>query len=86
MTLGLQTTYQDEQSVAGIEDIDLYGQYAFFDETFIFDLTGSYEFNERISFFGGINNLADEEPFSTQTAWPVGPRGRYFFMGFNYVQ
>ena len=85
LSVALQTTYQDEQSVAGIEDIDLYDE-PFFDETYIFDVNASYEYDESLRFFGGVNNIADEEPFSTQSAWPVGPRGRYFFLGLTYRQ
>ena len=85
----LQTTYMDRQTVATFSDLqthlDTYGAGAYFDETYIFDLNGSYEFSDKVSFFGGVNNIADEEPFATQTAWPVGPRGRYFFAGFSYT-
>ncbi|MHA7898941.1 MAG: TonB-dependent receptor domain-containing protein [Henriciella sp.] len=85
LSVALQTTYQGEQSVDEIEDIDLYDN-PFFDETYIFDVNASWEYDESISFYGGINNIADEEPFSTQTAWPVGPRGRFFFVGVTYRQ
>ena len=93
LSVGLQTNYQSRQSVAGIEDVlglygrqPLYGDDGFFDETYIFDANASYEFSDSLSFYGGINNIADEEPFSTQTAWPVGPRGRFFFFGVTYRQ
>lgn len=85
LNVGLQTSYQGEQSVAEIEDLDLYGDDGTFDETYIFDANMSYEFGESFSAFGGVNNILDEEPFSTQTAWPVGPRGRFFFVGLTYT-
>ena len=85
LAVALQTTYQDKQSVDEIEDIDLYDD-PFFDETYVFDINASYEWNESTSFYGGINNIADEEPFSIETAWPVGPRGRFFFIGVTYRQ
>lgn len=90
---GLQTNYQSEQSVDEIEDVlglngnvAAYGDAGFFDETYIFDANASYEFSDSLSFYGGVNNIADEEPFSTQTAWPVGPRGRFFFLGVTFKQ
>ena len=93
LTLGFQTSYQSEQSVDEIEDVlglngnqALYGDEGFFDETYIFDASASYEFNEEFTFYGGVNNIADEEPFATQTAWPVGPRGRFFFLGVTFTQ
>lgn len=66
--------------------LELYGDGAYFDETYIFDINGSYEFNEKLSIYGGINNVTDVEPFATQTAWPVGPRGRFYFVGITYRQ
>lgn len=85
-SLGFQTTYQSKQAVDEIEDVldGIYGDAGFFDETFIFDVNGSYEIRENLSFYGGMNNIADEQPFSIQTAWPVGPRGRFVFAGFTY--
>ncbi|NNU17321.1 TonB-dependent receptor [Parvularcula sp. ZS-1/3] len=79
-----QVTYQDRQSVDEIEDIGLYDM-PFFDETYILDVNASYELSDKLNVYGGINNVFDEEPFSTQTAWPVGPRGRYFFVGLTYT-
>ncbi|MEL6726642.1 MAG: TonB-dependent receptor [Pseudomonadota bacterium] len=85
LSVALQTNYQDKQSVDEIEDIDLYDN-PFFDETYVFDINASYEWNDSTSFYGGINNIADEEPFAIETAWPVGPRGRFFFVGVTYRQ
>jgi outer membrane receptor protein involved in Fe transport len=90
-SLGLQTSYQSAQSVDEIEDVlglygqaPLYGTAGFFEEVYIFDANASYEFSDSLSFYGGVNNIADEEPYSNQTAWPVGPRGRFFFIGATY--
>ncbi|GGD07494.1 TonB-dependent receptor domain-containing protein [Aquisalinus flavus] len=66
--------------------LELYGDGAYFDETYIFDANFDYEFNEKLSLYGGINNITDVEPFATQTAWPVGPRGRFYFLGITYRQ
>jgi outer membrane receptor protein involved in Fe transport len=91
LSLSLQTLYQSRQAVDEIEDVlglagnqALYGANGFFGETYVFDINGSYEINEGLSVYGGINNITDEEPFATQTAWPVGPRGRTFFVGISY--
>lgn len=45
------------------------------------DISFSYEVNEKFQFFGGVNNLTDTEPFLGTLARPVGPRGRFFFLG-----
>lgn len=84
LSTSFQTTYQSRQFADDINDFDLLGDAGFFDEVFIFDANASYEISDVWSVYGGVNNIADEEPFSTQTAWPVGPRGRFFFFGVNY--
>ena len=92
LAVGFQTQYLSRQAVDEIEDVlglngnqALYGNAGFFDESYIFDVNASYEFSEQFTFYGGVNNIADKEPFSTQTAWPVGPRGRFFFLGLTYT-
>ena len=86
LSTSFQTSYQSRQFAAGIQDFDLLGDAGFFDEVYIFDANASYEFNDSLTFYGGVNNIADEEPFATETAWPVGPRGRFFFLGVTYRQ
>ncbi|MFM7626066.1 MAG: TonB-dependent receptor plug domain-containing protein, partial [Gammaproteobacteria bacterium] len=88
---GVQMNYQSKQAVAEIQDVrglygkkPLYGDAGFFDAVTIFDVNASYEFSDSIDLFGGVNNVADEEPFSTRLAWPVSPRGRFFFVGLSY--
>lgn len=89
-----QTTYQSRQAYGTVEsslgingNAPLYGQpgNGFFGSTVIHDINASYTYSDNIVIFGGINNVADESPFVTQEAWPVGPRGRTFFLGVNYT-
>ncbi|MGB3724507.1 MAG: TonB-dependent receptor [Glaciecola sp.] len=91
LSVALQTSFQSKQSVDEIELVRglngnsaLYGNAGFFDEVYVVDVNASYEISEELLVFGGINNLADEEPYATQTAWPVGPRGRTLFVGVSY--
>lgn len=86
LSAALQTSYLGEQSVDEIENIEDYGDDAFFDEIYILDANASYEYSDQLTLYGGVNNIADEEPYATQTAWPVGPRGRFFFFGVTYTQ
>ncbi len=80
--------YQDEQ---GLSDVEVetadftFGPAGFADEQWYHDLTANWQVNDSLQIFGGVNNVTDEEPFLTETAWPVGPRGRYFFLGANYI-
>lgn len=45
------------------------------------DVSANYEFSDRFTVYGGIQNFTDEEPFATQPSFPTGLRGRYFFAG-----
>ncbi|WP_018146817.1 TonB-dependent receptor domain-containing protein [Henriciella marina] len=93
LNVGFQTQYISRQAVDEVEDIlglngnqALYGNAGFFDEAYIFDANASYEFNDQFTVYGGVNNIAGKDPYSTQTAWPVGPRGRFFFLGLTYTR
>jgi len=93
LSMSFQTTYQSRQAYREVEEAlgtngyqQLFGAGGgFFGSTLIHDINVSYQLEEGLAVFGGINNLADEEPFATQTAWPVGPRGRTLFLGVNYT-
>ena len=88
LNVGWQTNYQGEQLLTFVE-IDTqqarYGDAVMMDETFIHDINFSYQFDDEISMYGGINNITEEEPFITSVAWPASIRGRYFFVGINFL-
>ncbi|GGF64256.1 TonB-dependent receptor domain-containing protein [Alteromonas lipolytica] len=91
ISVALQTTYQSRQAYREVEESlgingysKLFADGGFYGTTVIHDINANYEIDETLSVFGGINNIADESPFATETAWPVGPRGRTFFVGVNY--
>ena len=93
LNVGFQTQYISRQAVDEVEDVlglngnqALYGDAGFFDEAYIFDVNAAYEFNDQFTVYGGVNNIAGKDPYSTQTAWPVGPRGRFFFLGLTYTR
>ena len=80
--------YMDKQ---GLQDVEIetsaveYGPTGFSDDFWSHDLSVAWDYNDNLRIFGGINNISDEIPFLTEAAYPVGPRGRYFFLGVNYV-
>lgn len=91
LSLGVQALYQSKQAVDGIERVlglygnqALYGDEGFFSSVIVTDINGRYQLNDAISLFAAVNNVTDEEPYATQTAWPVGPRGRTLVLGFSY--
>ena len=71
--------------VLGLGDSQaLYGDAGFFDSVIITDINANYRFSDQLSFFAAVNNVNDEEPYATQSAWPVGPRGRTLILGLSY--
>ncbi|MEC8633781.1 MAG: TonB-dependent receptor, partial [Pseudomonadota bacterium] len=91
LTVGIQTIYQSSQAVDEIERVlglgdsqALYGDAGFFDSVIITDINANYRFSDQLSFFAAVNNVNDEEPYATQSAWPVGPRGRTLILGLSY--
>lgn len=45
------------------------------------DLNVSYDPSDSFGLYGGVANLTDREPFLGTLVRPVGPRGRFFFVG-----
>jgi iron complex outermembrane recepter protein len=84
MSAAWQTLYQSRQALI-IGDVSqtrsLYGSDGFVGESFIHNISGSYDLTDELRLYGGVNNLTNKDPFISTAAWPVGPRGRYFFMG-----
>ncbi len=79
-----QTQYLGKQALRSVEietaDI-IFGPAGIQGNTFIHDISFTYDVNETIRVYGGINNLADKKPFITEFAFPVSPVGRSFFLG-----
>nr|WP_312294988.1 TonB-dependent receptor [Brevundimonas diminuta] len=48
------------------------------------DIQVRYTFDERISAYGGVNNVGDQGPDRGVLDYPVNPLGRYFYLGLNY--
>lgn len=58
-----------------------FGDAGFAGRAYIHDINASYRINETLTLYGGVNNLADRQPFITEQAYPVSPIGRQFFLG-----
>ena len=54
--------------------------------SWVHDFSASYFLKDDFEIYGGINNVFDREPFLGSFARPVGPRGRFFFLGVTYTQ
>ncbi|MEL7297901.1 MAG: TonB-dependent receptor, partial [Pseudomonadota bacterium] len=86
--VGVQSQYQGEQLLRFVE-IDtaqsLYGDDVFQDAFWQHDLSVSFDYSDQLRIYGGIRNFTDEEPFITDFAYPASPRGRFMFIGANYL-
>ncbi len=47
------------------------------------DFSGSYDWNDQIRIYGGINNVFDKSPVLSSRVYPVGIIGREYFLGVN---
>ncbi|MCC5869302.1 MAG: TonB-dependent receptor [Gammaproteobacteria bacterium] len=84
VSAGWRTLYQSRQSLefGDVEQtLALYGPAGFVGSSVVHNFNASYWFNDDFRMYGGVNNVADKDPFATTASWPVSPRGRYFFLG-----
>ena len=49
--------------------------------SFEIDMSVNYDVSDKLGLYGGVSNLTDRTPFLGSLARPVGPRGRFFFVG-----
>ena len=78
--------FQGEQGLSNVEVETAafeYGPAGFADDFWSHDLNVSWDVRDNLRLYGGVNNVTDESPFLTEVAYPVGPRGHYFFIGAN---
>ncbi|WP_324075241.1 MAG: TonB-dependent receptor [Erythrobacter sp.] len=69
-------------SVIQIERIDTeFGPAGFAPEYWLHNLAFNLDATDEITVYGGINNLTDEEPYLSSSAYPVSGIGRTLFLG-----
>jgi hypothetical protein len=81
--LGRQTlTYEDGAEIETA--LANFGAAAFTDNsTYVHDVRASYQWDD-FTFYGGVSNVTDTQPFLTERAYPVSAVGRYGFLGLSY--
>lgn len=50
-------------------------------DSMVHDIFASYDFTEKFSLYGGINNALDRDPYLGSLVRPAGVRGRFFYLG-----
>ncbi len=84
-----RTQFLSEQTLAYEDGVEIetvdenYGPDGYTDDIYFHDLTASWQMDNGVRFYGGIENVTNEKPYVTERAYPVSPRGRYFFAGIN---
>lgn len=84
LTLGYRLQYIGKQALAGVEierQAIEFGPAGTAPEKYVHDVNFNFDANDRFSFYGGINNLTDEEPHINRSSYPVSPVGRFLFVG-----
>ena len=87
LQLSWQTQYLSKQVLAFEDGAEIetvnrnFGPSGFSDPIAIHALNASFNLSQRLTLYGGIDNVTDERPFVTERAYPVGPRGRFIFLG-----
>ncbi|OQW43912.1 MAG: TonB-dependent receptor [Proteobacteria bacterium SG_bin6] len=83
--LNYSLQYIGSTAVAGVIQIERiqaeFGNAGFAPEYFVHNLSASYDFNDKINFYGGVNNLTDLQPYLASSAYPVSGIGRTLFVG-----
>lgn len=82
--LNWQTQYLGKQALRSveIETVDqIFGPAGIQGNTFIHDISFTYDVHDNVRIYGGVNNVADKQPFITEQAFPVSGIGRSFFLG-----
>jgi len=78
-----ETQRYTKQERASNPDITA-NQWEDYDEHFVQDLHGEYALQDGLSFYAGVNNLADEQPDVGRTFYPVSAVGRFFYLGMTF--
>lgn len=82
--LRYQMQYLGKQALRGVEietAPTLFGPAGIAGNSFIHDISFSFDVTDQYQIYGGVNNVGDKQPFLTENAFPVNPIGRFFFMG-----
>ncbi|KPF80256.1 hypothetical protein IP78_07325 [Brevundimonas sp. AAP58] len=48
------------------------------------DIQARWNVDDRVTVYGGVNNLTDQQPDRGSFATPIGPQGRTFYVGATY--
>ena len=85
--VSLNYSLQYVQSTASAAAIQIeriateFGPAGFAPDYYVQNLSASIDANDKFTFYGGVNNLTDLQPYISSSAYPVSGIGRYLFAG-----
>lgn len=84
-TLNYSVQYIGSTAAASVIQIERvqeeFGPAGIAPEYWLHNLAFNLDATDQITFYGGVNNLTDEEPYLSSSAYPVSGIGRTFFLG-----
>ena len=86
-SIGWQSLYMDEQLLrfAAIETFETqFGSVVTMSSVWTHDLNARFSINDRLSIYGGVNNVTGVKPFITERAYPASARGTFYFLGLKW--
>jgi len=85
LSLNYSLQYIQSTAAAGVIQIERiqaeFGNAGFAPDYYVQNLSVGIEVNKRFSFYAGVNNLTDLQPYISSSAYPVSGVGRYIFAG-----
>ncbi len=85
LTVNYNLQYIDSTAAASAIEIERiateFGPAGFAPAFYLHNLAFSLDATDQVTLYGGVNNLTDEEPYLSSSAYPVSGIGRSFFLG-----
>jgi len=85
VSINYSLQYIGSTGVAGAVQIERaqaeFGNAAFAPAYYVQNISMNIDVNKKFSFYGGVNNLTNLEPYIASSAYPVSGIGRYLFIG-----
>lgn len=73
--------FDETRRYEGVPDDFIDPAYINFSERSTHDIQARYELKDGASIYGGVNNIGDQKPDRARVDYPVGPLGRFYYIG-----
>lgn len=75
--------FDETRRYEGVQDDYIDPRYFNHDARSTHDVQARYKLRDDVSLYGGVNNIGDQKPSRGNVDYPVGPLGRFFYIGVN---